>query len=76
MKYHICGFCAALQVFVQDHRRQKLNSYVLKSPLLAGHVMHDFRLVLTRCGTGKTNHLGATDGAVAHKLRRYQVTLD
>jgi len=47
MKHHICGGLGAIEGDVQPLRRQELDSNVLKSPLLDGHIMHVSPLVLT-----------------------------
>jgi len=47
MKHHICGRRAVLERDVQTLRRQEIDSNVLKSPLLDGHIMHVSKMVLT-----------------------------
>jgi len=74
MKHHNCGNHAVLERVVQALRRQELGSDVLKFQLLDGHVLHVLKLVLTKSGREETKRPHATDGAVANKLWRYQVT--
>jgi len=59
----------------QALRRQELDTEVLKSLLLDGHVLHVMKLVLTRYGReDESPH--STDGAVAQKFRRHKVTVN
>jgi len=73
MKHQICGIRAVLEWVAQSLRRQELDSDVLKSPLLGGHILHVMKIVLTRCGKLDDGPY-AMDGAVAHKSWRYQFT--
>ena len=76
MKRYFRGRRAVYEGDVQALRLQELDSYVLKSSLLDGYVLHVMKLALTCCGIEEMKRLHATDGSVAHKFRRYQVTVN
>jgi len=76
MKYNLCGRRAVLERDVQAQRRQELDSDVLKFPLLDWHLMKVPKLLLAGCGREETKRPQAMDFAVAHKLRKYQITVN
>jgi len=61
---------------VQTLGRQELDSNVLKSALIDGHVLNVPKLVLAHGVGVEPKRPHATDGAVAQKLRRYQITVE
>jgi hypothetical protein len=71
MKHYLRGRYAIVEADVQTFRRQKLDSDVLKSPLLNGHVMHVLKLAVTR-RVGYEGCPHAPDGAVAYEFLSYQ----
>jgi hypothetical protein len=73
MKHYLRGRYAIIEGDVQTIRRQKLNSDVLESPLLHGHVMHVLKLAMTRYVDDERPH--APDGAIAHELWSYHIAV-
>jgi len=74
IKHNFFGRRAVLEGGVQEFYPILFYSNVLKSPLLDRHVLRVSKLVLTRWWwEGVCPH--AADGAVAHKLRWYQITV-
>ena len=75
IKQHFRGRRGALKEDVQVLWPQEFDSIELKSALLDWQVMHILKLVLKRFGKIKTKRPHATDGAVAHEMWRYHVTV-
>jgi len=76
MKHHFCGSRTVLKGDVQALRRQELDTYLQKSPLLDWQVLDVLKIVPTRCGREQTKSPHAMDGAVGHKTQRYQVIVN
>jgi len=76
MKHYFPRLSDVLKGDVQTLGRQELHSNVMKSALLHWHVLHVLKLVLAHSVWVQPKSPYATDGAVAKKLRRYQVTVE